>query len=190
MAFLRKRGPSYQLQYYVDGRRHFKNFPPNTPKSVVLGEKKRIEGELALHKAGIKRFKENDQRFDTITLQELGEKIIEARKNEVSEETSRRNLYAMQLFMDVLGPEMVIAEINTFHIDQFKNARYEFALNEYRRKKWELNLDKIKRGVNKELVNLSALFRAATRKGMIPYDMIPKFEKYKTDRTRLPSILN
>ena len=68
MAHLRKRKSCYQLQYYLDGKLRQKWFSPIIPKSVVLAEKKRIEAALALHKAGIRPFTENDYRFDNITL--------------------------------------------------------------------------------------------------------------------------
>lgn len=56
MAYLRKVKNTWQLQYRLDGKQRWKHFSPDTPKTVVLAEKKRIEAEIALHKAGIKRF--------------------------------------------------------------------------------------------------------------------------------------
>ena len=53
MAYLRKIKNTYQLQFYINGKMRWKHFSPNTPKSVVMAEKKRIEAEVALHKAGV-----------------------------------------------------------------------------------------------------------------------------------------
>ena len=190
MAYLRKVKNTWQLQFYLDGQKRYKHYMPGTPKSIVIAEKKRIEAQIALHKANVKKFSENEQRVDFITLRELTEKIAEARKNEVSEDTQQRNLYAMKLFMEVVGADMPLANLKSDHFDQFKKLRFEVALSEYQRKEWELDEDKIKRGVNKDLVNIRAMLRASAAKGMIPESMIPKIQVYKVDRNRLPNFYN
>lgn len=174
MASLRKLKNTWQIKYYLDGRRVFKHFSPDTPKAVVMAEKKRIEANIALHKAGIKPFSENNQRVDFITLRDLTEKVIEKKKNDVSDDTLKRNLYAMKVFMEIVGADMPIANLKDDHFDQFKKARYEKAESEYERKVWAFHEDKIKRGVNKDLVNIRAVLRAGANKGMVPYSMVPK----------------
>jgi hypothetical protein len=54
MAYLRKMGSGFQIQYYLNGKRRIKYLPAGTPKAIANSEKKRIESEIALHKAGIK----------------------------------------------------------------------------------------------------------------------------------------
>nr|NIR48293.1 tyrosine-type recombinase/integrase [candidate division KSB1 bacterium]NIR71514.1 tyrosine-type recombinase/integrase [candidate division KSB1 bacterium]NIS27950.1 tyrosine-type recombinase/integrase [candidate division KSB1 bacterium]NIT74827.1 tyrosine-type recombinase/integrase [candidate division KSB1 bacterium]NIU28607.1 tyrosine-type recombinase/integrase [candidate division KSB1 bacterium] len=190
MACLRKVKNTWQLQFYLDGKRRYKQFSPKTPKSVVLAEKKRIEAELALHKAGVKKFAEKTERVDSITLRELTEKVHEARQNEVSDDTLKRNLYAMKVFMEVVGADMLVSNLKSDHIDQFKKARYEIASNEYERKGWKFEGDKIKRGINKDLENVRSVFRVAAQKGMISESMVPKIERYKIDKVRVPKYLN
>ncbi len=134
MAHLRKVKNTWQLQFYLDGRKRYKHYSPGTPKSIIVAEKKRIEAQIALHKANVKKFSENEQRVDFITLRELTEKIAEVRKTEISEDTQQRNLYAMRLFMEVVGADMPLANLKSDHFDQFKKLRFEVALSEYQRK--------------------------------------------------------
>ncbi len=89
--------------------------------------------------AGIKPFSENNQRVDFITLRDLTEKVLKAKQNDVSDDTLRRNLYAMKLFIEIVGADMPIANLKVDHFDQFKKARYEAATGEYRRKGWEID---------------------------------------------------
>ena len=61
MAHLRKVGGGYQIQYYLNHKKRTRQFPKNTPEALVKAEFKRLEADLALHKAGIKRFGENPE---------------------------------------------------------------------------------------------------------------------------------
>ncbi|MCH7756132.1 tyrosine-type recombinase/integrase [candidate division KSB1 bacterium] len=190
MAYLRKIKNTWQLQFYLDGKRRYKTYSPDTPKSILSAEKKRIESEIALHKAGIKRFNENDERVDFITLRELTEKVCEIRKNEVSDDTISRNLMAMKCFTDIIGADMPVSNIETNHFDQFKKARFECGISEYERKGWNLDKDKIKVGVNKDLSNIKTILKAAAHRGIVSESMLPKIEFFKVDYRRLPKYLN
>lgn len=190
MASMRKLGTAYQLQFYLDGKRHFKYFPKGIPKSVAMAEKKRIEADIALHKAGVKRFTENDHRLDFITLLEMTEVVFKNRRFEVSKETLDRNLFAMRVFMEIVGKDMPVDDLKPDHFEQFKQVRYEHAVAEYERKKWEFDDYKIKRGVNKDLINVRTVIRAAAKRGTIAESMVPKFQLYKVERQRLPAVLN
>ena len=190
MAYLRKVKNTYQLQFYIDGKKRWKHYSPHTPKSVVLAEKKRIEAEVALHKARIRKFQEETAVSNSISLGELTERVLLARENEVSIDTSNRNRYTMKLFLQVVGPEMSISDLKADHIDQFKNLRYEEGRKQYERKGWKFDNDKIKRGVNKDLENIRTILRAAASKGIISSGLIPKIERFKVDRQRLPKYLD
>ncbi len=190
MAYLRKIKNSWQLQYRLDGKQKYKQFSPDTPKSIVMAEKKRIEAKIALHKAGVKRFAENDERVERMTLRELAQKVIELRKSEVAEITTRKNTSAMRNFVSIVGAEMPVARLDAEHFDKFKKARYERAVREYERKNWEFDDDKIKRGVNKDLTNIRTVLRSAANKNIIPDSMVPKIHFYKTSRKILPLYLN
>jgi integrase/recombinase XerD len=190
MASLRKIGQAYQLQFYLDGKRRYKYFPRGTPKSIALAEKKRLEADIALHKAGVRRFSQTVDRIDFMTLGELTERLFEKRIGEISKETVQRNLYAMRVLMEIVGQDMPVSNLRPDHFDQFKKARYERAVNEYKRKDWDLDDYKIKRGINKDLINIRTVLRAAARKGIITDALVPRFELYKVERQRLPGVLN
>ena len=181
MAYLRKNKNSFQLQYYLDGRKKYKQYPPGTPKAVVLAEKKRIEAQIALHKARIKKFSEQDNEWDSVTLRELTDRVIELRQSEVAEITTKKNSSAMRKFMEVVGAETSIHDLKPEHFDVYKKQRYARAVGEYERKGWIFDDDKIKRGVNKDLVNIRTVVRAAAHKDIIPESMVPKIPLYKTD---------
>lgn len=180
----------FQIQYYVDGIKHYKGLPKNTPKTSITREKKRIEAAIADHKAGIKPFTLYKQDYSNITLYDLTAKVFEMRAQEVSKETHQRNNLAMAFLMKVLGENMLVKEIRITHIDQFKAARLEHGIEYYKKNKWPINMDKIRRGVNKELVNVQTIFHFAAKKGIIPPDQVPTLEKLSTDNQRLPKFLN
>ena len=48
----------------------------------------------------------------------------------------------------------------------------------------------MKRGLNKDIENIRTVFRLAVKKSLIPPHYLPKIEKLKVDRRRLPSFLN
>ncbi|MCG3155087.1 MAG: Tyrosine recombinase XerC [bacterium] len=190
MAHLRKVGSGYQLQYYLNGRKRVKQFSKGTPLAVVTAEKKRIESEIALHKAGLKRFGENPQAAEFLTLADMTEQVLAAKRHEVAPETIARNRYAMQLFMQVVGTHLLVSEVKPTNFDRFKNARFEAVVRFYGERGWPLNEDKIKRGINKELENIRTVFFTATKKGIIPSHFLPRIERLKVDRKRLPTFLN
>ncbi len=157
---------------------------------MVKAEKKRIESQLALHKAGIKSFTESDNTAKFLTLSEMTERVIKSKENEVAVETLSRNRYAMKLFMSAVGKDTLVADLKPSHFDQFKNVHFEKAKNAYERKGWTYSEDKVKRGLNMELENIRVVLRTAMKKGIIPERMLPKFQKIKVDRRRLPAILD
>jgi len=44
----------------------------------------------------------------------------------------------------------------------------------------------VKRGVNKDIENISTVLRMAVKKSLMPQQYLPKIEKRKVDRRRLP----
>ena len=85
----------------------------------------RLQADVALHKAGFKKFGENKELTKFITLEELTDKVLAAKKHDVAPETIRRNRYVMKLFMEVLGRNFLVTDLKPIHFDQFKNARFE-----------------------------------------------------------------
>ena len=68
MAHLRQVGNGWQIQYYLNNRRRTKQYPPGTPKTLVMAEKKKLEHAIVLHKSGIKKFAEHDDNAEFMTL--------------------------------------------------------------------------------------------------------------------------
>ncbi len=190
MAHLRKVGSAFQLQFYLNGRKLVKHFPKGVPKAVVEAECKRIESELALHKAGLKRFGEDPRAAEFLTLHDLTESVLNSRQHEVTKETIARNRHAMKLFIAAIGKHTLIAEIKPTHFDQFRNTRFEAMKKLYQERGWTWNEDKVKRGVNKDIENIRTVLRMAVKKNLMPAQYLPKIEKLKVDRRRLPSFLN
>ena len=190
MAHLRKVGLGYQAQYYLNGRKRTKYFPKHTPLAVVKAEFNHLQADIALHKSGFKKFGENKELDKFITLEELTDKVLAAKEHDVAPETISRNRYAMKLFMNVLGKDFFVTDLKPLHFDQFKNARFERVKKYYASRGLPIDEDKIKRGVNKDFENIRTVFQTAVKKGMIPREWLPKIEKMKVDRHRLPSVLS
>ena len=131
MAYLRRIKNTWQLQYRLDGKQCYKQFSPGTPKSVIMAEKKRIEAQLALHKAGVKEFLAAGEVNSTrVTLVQLTEKVIELRKSEVAPITIRKNQAAMKRLMDIVGRELPVSRLSPSHFDAFKKSRFKHAVEE------------------------------------------------------------
>jgi len=85
---------------------------------------------------------------------------------------------------------MILKKLTTEHFDQFKKYHYDCKVNEvYKEKNWKIDDDKIKRSINKKLVNIRTVLRAGITKGIIPESYIPKIPLYRVDRNRLPKYL-
>jgi site-specific recombinase XerD len=181
---------AYRLAWYQNGKRKRKYYNADIPLEKILADKKRIEANAALDRAGIPRIDDDENKLEKITMGEMATRTLELRKNEVDTSTLSRNRHAIQLFIDVLGADMPVKGVAVRHIEQFKVIRYNYALSEYKRKGWTIDLDKIRRGLNKDLENIRTVFNSAAKKGIIEKQMIPRFERYVTDRQRLPRVLN
>jgi len=174
----------------LNGHKRFKQFPKGTPKALVEAEFKRIESELALHKAGLKRFGGDPRAAEFLTVHGLAESVLNSRQHEVTKETIARNRHAMKLFVAAIGKHTLVAEIKPTHFEQFRNARFAAMKQLYQTRGWSWNEDKVKRGWNKDLENIRTVLRLAAKKGLMPAHYLPKIEKLKVDRRRLPSFLN
>jgi integrase len=181
---------TYRLTYYKNGKRSRKNYGSDIPREKILADQKRIEANVVLDKAGMPRIDDDENKLAKITMGEMATRTLELRKNEVDTSTLSRNRHAIQLFIDVLGANMPVKDVAVRHIEQFKDIRYNHALSEYNRKGWTIDLDKVRRGLNKDLENIRTVFNSAAKKGIIEKQMIPRFERYVTDRQRLPRVLN
>lgn len=190
MATIQKYKNTYLLQYYLDGRRIRKAFPKGTSEKVMLAAKARIESDVALHKLKLKKFNESSASFGKITIKEMTDKVLKSLALKVSENTVKSYDLAARNFMAIIGKEILIKDISYKYMDQYKKLRKEQLLERYQKFNWELDEDRAKQAVNKELAHMRVLFRAAEQKGLITSDLIPRFEMFNTDRQRLPEILD
>lgn len=192
MASIEKIGHnSYRIKYYLDGKTKYKGFPPGTPKHILQAVKKEIEAKVALHKAGIKKFVEDGkEQTGMLTLAEMTLRILEIRKDDVGRDTQYRNEYAMRSFIRIVGGELAVEDVSSTHINQFKKARLDLKRKESENKQKPVDENQIKRGINKDLVNIKAVFNAAAQKGIILISQVPKFEFYRVEQQRLPETLD
>jgi len=191
MAYIERKGKGYRIQFYYRGTKYHHWMPAGISYKDVLAEKARIEAAIARDKAGLERFdpKKETRRSDLMTIGEFLDQILTARKHEVSRETLLRFRYLSEVLIRVVGAGMPMKDIRPTDYDKFRTVRYEMAIENYQRKGWRLDENKIKIGVNKDLRIITTLFRCASRKGIITKEWIPEFEKYKTDYVKLPKVL-
>jgi integrase/recombinase XerD len=181
----KKKNGTTQIIYRDPLKRRYeqRSFPPGTSPEIIDAELANIEYEIKAHKAGLKVFSYGQEKIDNITLIQFA--ILfnndEERNNDVSSKTQKRNKYAMDLFIELMGSEMRIADITKDHISQFKIWLFN--------KRKGDDKDSKKRGVNKELTNLNAIFNYGVKKGYIPENIKPKFEKFKVTK-KIPDVLN
>jgi integrase/recombinase XerC len=192
MAYIEKVGKkSFRIKYYLDGKKYYKPLPGGTPKHIIQAVKKEIEAKVALHKAGIKKFlQEEKEQAKPLTLLEMTTKILDIRKDEVGRDTQYRNGYAMRSFIRTVGGEIALEDIKSSHINQFKKVRLDLKRKEFESKQKPVDENQIKRGINKDLVNIKAVFNAAAQKGLMDENQVPKFEFYRVEQQRLPETLD
>jgi integrase len=188
MAYLRKRGHGWEITYTnpKTKKRIFKNLPPGTPKAIALTQKTEIELATQKYKLGLGDFAIGEDRIDCLALGELANRVLSdpARNRRIDSTTLQRNKRAMRIFTDILGPDMPIINITRYKIEQFKLHRHTYLIEKYRNWGWEIDQERIKRGINKELVNVRTLFNYAADIGLI--DRAPKIELDKAEPPDTP----
>ncbi len=177
-----------QIHYRVDGRRYTEQFSRDVPYPLVLARKKQLDAEIALHKAGIKKFGERGQ-GGSVSLLDLAELVIESRARDVSKHTSRRNRHAMQLLMQFLGAHLPVHLLKPHHFDQFKKWLFDSRILRLKEHGKEIDERKINRGINHDLSEIKTVFHVAAKKNIIPPTLIPTITYITTDRRRLPVFL-
>ncbi len=120
----------------------------------------------------------------------MSKRALESRMDEVSHDTQYRNQYAMRIFILSVGADFPVADLKSSHINQFKKSRLELKRREYQVKGKSVDENQIKRGINKDLVNIKAIFNAAAQKGILEVSQIPRFEFYRVEQQRLPETLD
>ena len=191
MASIESRGKGSRIQFYYHNVKYYRPLPAGIGEKDALAEKARIEAAIARDKAGLERFDPEGEvrRRDLITIAEMFEEILEARRHEVTGETLQRFRYLCEVMVRVVGSNMPLKDMRPRDYDKFRTVRYQMAVDNYKRKGWKLDENKIKVGVNKDLRIITTLFRCASRKGIIVKEWIPEFEAYKTDYVKLPKVL-
>jgi len=118
------------------------------------------------------------------------EQLLVAREHDVSHETWQRFKYLARVLCQVIGANMPVKDICLQDYDKLRTVRYQMGVENYLKKGWKMDENKIKTGVNKDLRIITTLFRNAAKKGIISKDLIPEFESYKTDYVKLPKVLS
>lgn len=191
MAYIEKVGKnSYRIIYYLNGKKKTKALPPGTPEKLVKSFKKEIEAKVALHKAGIKKFVDEQENDTGLTVGEMSKKVLELRQDDVSHDTQYRNQYAMRIFVSSVGADFPVVDLQSSHVNQFKKSRLDLKRRECQAKGKAVDENQIKRGINKDLVNIKAIFNAAAQKGIIPENQVPRFEFFRVEQQRLPQTLD
>lgn len=194
MASLVKRGKSYRIKFiHPITKIHSSvtvSFIDSPAETLHLAKTKKadIEKRIALHKANLKRFTIGNE-CDNMAEMTLGEflNIIghdDLRQTEVDSETFKADMHALNNLVNVLGPNLGLRDLagDPRYINQFKQARFKLRISRCKEKKQPVDEDKIKRGININLKDLSAVFNHAVRVGHIPEHFVPKLQKYKTTR--------
>ena len=192
MASLVKRGKSFRIKFiHPITKKHtavsisFTGSPSETLR-LAKAKKADIENRTALHKANLKRFT-LDNSCGNVAEMTLGEflniiKQDEVRQTEVDEKTFKANIDALNNLIAVLGPHNRLSDLaeDPRYLNQFKQARFNLRVKRCQEQGMEVDKEKIKRGININLKDLSGIFNHAARVGHIPEHFVPKFQKLKT----------
>ncbi len=178
---------AYQIHYRFNGRTETEYYNAGVPEKIVLARKKEIEAGIAMHKAGLREWTPRGRAArrgpEMMTLLELAARVDEARRDDVSEYTRRRNAYGMKLLMECLGEDFLVKNLRSEHFDRFKHWRVEAAAGRRDR-------NRTKRGVNHDLAEIRTVLWTAVKKRIIPESFVPRIGMISVDRRRLPTFLS
>ncbi len=176
----KKTGTAYRLQYMVNHKRYSVYYAVGANLDKIKAHKKRLEAEIAEYRAGmtdtIPGLDGSERKRERSTLAGLTADLAERRRQEVSPLTLKRNLSAMRILMDCVGPDLRVSALSRERIEQFKR----FRLNE---------CGATKKGINKDLVNIRTMLNYAVDLGLIheaPIRKMPFFPKER--KLELPKV--
>lgn len=177
---------SYRIRFYhpVEHKKNsvFVQFTGNAKETEQQAKLKKVEIEhkIALHQNGLETFSVDEEKnIAAITLGKFHEIISndKYRRTEVDEYVMKNQLTALKNLIGILGDGFTLEGLasNRKYMQQFKQARFDMGI-----KRNDSDVDKVKRGVNNLLKDLSAVFNYAAKAGYIPEHFVPTIEKYKT----------
>ncbi len=184
MAYIRKvrlkKGIAHKVTITKGQKRYRKYFPPEIPYREV----KRWANEA---EAGMRQ-KELDKILDrSITLSDLRSEYQTRRENEIN---PKRDLLSLRLLINYLGEQRAIGTITHNDIEQFRNDLLEKrlkSLNEDDQNNWA-KVQRIRRGINKELTFLRTIFNWAYRKELMKDKIFDRVTLLKASKA-LPQFL-
>ena len=152
-----KSGTGHQVTYYIAGNKRTKYFGPRyTYKQVKL-----MAAQLEVGKA-------RDYVLKPMNLGEMKKQFVEQRKNEID---TKRHEYALDLLINFLDPKLKIHKIDHHAVHDFREHLFKTRQRDDEEQK--------KRGINKELAYLRAVFSWAYRKEYMPRNIFDKVDLYK-----------
>jgi integrase len=141
---------------------------------------KKISLQIAQAKSGVQIYRDTPPR---ISLNQLHKIYSESRKNEIK--SIDRNLYALKLMMKYVNPGTPISQLNYELIHQFRDD----LLSDRSRNVSDNNkIQKIRRGVNRDLHNLRIIFNWSYRKGKMSFRLFEKVDFLRVNQY-LPDVL-
>lgn len=175
-----KSGIAHRVTWYENGIRQTRYFNSSVSRTRVDLFAQEVALRLAQQKAGIVNQTRPSPR---ITLAQLAQIYAESRANEIS--SLKRNLYSLRLLIEYLSPNIPISQINHELIHQYRDdllsARSTNITDQFK-------LQRIRRGVNRELHNLRIVFNWAYRKEKIATKIFDRVDFFKVDQY-LPDVL-
>jgi integrase len=158
-----KTGVGHQVTYYIDGHKRTKYFPPRySLKQVKL---------LA---AQLEATKNRDFVLKPLKLGELKTEFVHQRRNDTD---TQRHEQALDLLIKFLDPDLPIHKIGHHTIHEFREHLFQI--------RERTDVEQKKRGINKELAYLRAVFNWAYRKEFMPANIFDKVDFYKAAQPTL-----
>lgn len=162
-----KSGTAHELVYYLHAVQYRKYYGPQIPYYEVKREALRIEHDKAYAKAGLA------QPAAALTISGLQREYADKRKNEVD---TWREILSLEILKRHLG-DMPLGRITIDHLHRFR----DLLLTERR----QPDIDKRRRGVNKELKQLRVAFNWAFKRGYLKEQIFKRIEFYKVSQPQM-----
>jgi len=160
-----KSGTAFQIQCYKNGKRFTHYLGPE--HSYADARQIARELDAASNPPPIT--------FSTLTLNLFTEVYAQKRQMEID---LRRNLFALKSFKEYIDPETPISQIDHNVVQKYRDWLLEKRLTTATQR-GDLDQDqiqKIRRGVNKELINLRVIFNWARKKEFISHEVFEKVD--------------
>jgi integrase len=175
-----KSGQAFRVSWYINGIRHKQYFPPGTPLQAVKTfaaniQANKLAAAINNNAAGISL-----AQVKSVTLADLRNLYLSRRAHEID---TTRAAFALTALSRYTPPDLAINHITQHTIHTFRDQLLEHRLAALSNPSHD-QVQKTRRGVNKELHELRVIFNWAYKQDIVSFKVFDKVSFFHADHNR------